>query len=219
MLKLGLCLSLVGCAASTNDVLVTVAPEVISSLDGTASVHSIVLADRDTVEGAKVSLAIDYTDRNGVSHDIAGVDGVTDKKGVFDTTLTGLMWDGTGTVTVTVGTSKVVGGASFAVLDRTPPKPTITPPTSARVGNDATATVHVTDEIGVSQVIFETSFGGGQRNRGTIVASGAADTTVSFDFAIPDTTPVGSTIMLYALAEDLSGNQAAAAPVTVTVTQ
>src|SRR5512142_439587 len=139
MLKLGFCCALLGCAASTNDVLVTVAPEVISSLDGTASVHAIVLADRDTVEGAKLSLTIDYTDRNGMSHDIAAVAGVTDKKGTFDATLTGLMWDGTGTVTATVTGSKVVGGATFAVLDRTPPKPTIMPPATARVGTDVTA--------------------------------------------------------------------------------
>jgi hypothetical protein len=205
-----------GCAASTNDVLVTVAPEVISSLDGTAAVHVIVLADRDPVAKKPVAITADYTDRNGGAHAITEVDGITDAKGAFDATLTGLMWDGTGTVTVASG--KVTGDATFAVLDRTPPKATISPPATARVGQDTTAMVHATDEIGVSQVIFETD-SGITRGRSTIIASGASDATIAFDFAIPDTVTVGSTITLYALAADLSGNEGAAQPVTVTVTQ
>ncbi len=219
MLKLSLLLACCfGCAASTNDVLVTVAPEVISSLDGTTAVHAIVLADRDPVAKKPVAITVDYTDRNGTAHAIAEVDGTTDEKGSFDATLTGLMWDGTGTVTVAVTGTKLTGDATFAVLDRTPPKATILPPATARIGTDVTAMVHATDEIGVSQVTFETD-SGMTRGRSTIIASGSTDATIAFDFTIPDTATVGSTITLYALAADLSGNEGAAQPVTVTVTQ
>ena len=105
------------------------------------------------------------------------------------------------------------------MLDRTPPTVSITPPPSdtIRIGNDVTVEVHVTDEIGVSQVFFETSGDGFNRDRGTVVASGSTDATVSFDFQVRDSAAVGSTITLYALAADLSGNQAAAEPVTLTV--
>ena len=73
------------------------------------------------------------------------------------------------------------------------------------------------DEIGTSQVFFETGSANNQfRDRSTIIASGATDTTVTFDFAVPDNIPSGMMFTLYALGEDLSGNQAAATPVTVT---
>ena len=103
-----------------------------------------------------------------------------------------------------------------AVLDRTPPVLSIIGPTSGqiRVGQDTTVQVHITDEIGVSSVFFEwnTQFG---RDRSSIVASGSTDATLQFDFKVPN--QVGASVTLYALGEDLSGNQAAAAPVTVTV--
>ena len=210
-------LPFVACTPDTNDVVIGLAPEVISSIDGTLSVHSIVLADREPIAGEPVDVTVEYTDRNGIPHAIAPASGTTDDKGAFDVTLTGLMWDGTGTVKVAVpGGPEAM--ATFAVLDRTPPKVTITPPANnqVRVGADVSIDVHVSDEIGTSQVYFEWS-GQFARDRSTVVASGSKDATVRFDFSVPDTTPVGTMITLYALAEDLSGNQAAAQPITITV--
>ncbi len=213
---------LVGCAADANEVMITLQPEVISSQDGTLQVHAVVLGDNTPKDAQAVDVSLDYTDRNGTAHMIAPFSGKTDKSGAIDAAFTGLTWDGTGTVTVQVGTKGPSGTATFAVLDRTPPKATILPPATARIGTDVTVQVHVTDEIGISQVWFETSGGGqqnGNRQRSTVVASGATDTMIGFDFAIPDQIPVGTMFTLYALAEDLSGNQAAAMPITVSVTQ
>lgn len=212
---------LVACTPDTNDVSVRLAPEIISSIDGTLSVTALVLADRQPAESETVDITVAYTDRNGTAHDIAPATGTTDAKGTFEATLVGLTWDGTGTVTATVAGGPV-GTATFAVLDRTPPKVTITPPTAnmVRAGNDVTVEVKISDEIGVSQVYFEwagqfgNQFG---RERSSVVASGSTDATVKFDVAIPDFAQVGTTVTLYALGADLSGNQAAAQPVTVTV--
>ena len=217
---------LAACAASTNDITITLAPDVVSSIDGKLSVHAIVLADREPQSGKSVDLAVDYTDRNGTAHAITAMGGKTDKTGAFDTELDGLSWDGTGTVTATVTGTMVSDAATFAVLDRTPPQATIVPPANnqVKVNTDITIQVHATDEIGVSQVWFETDrFGGGFGGNGgahtSIVASGSTDVMVGFDFQVPDTATIGSMITLYALAEDLSGNQGAAQPVTLTVTQ
>lgn len=226
-LRLFALVPLVGCAADANDVIVTLQPDVISSQDGTLSVNATVLGDNAPKESQAVTFTIDYTDRNGTAHTIAPFDGKTDKSGSVDATFQGLTWDGTGTVTVQVGTKGPSGAATFAVLDRTPPKATIMPPTAVRVNTDVTVQVHVTDEIGISQVWFESSAiqnggggnNGGVRQRSTVVASGSTDTMLSFDVQISDTATVGQMVTFYALAEDLSGNQAAAAPVTVTVTQ
>jgi hypothetical protein len=226
---LALLAPLAACAAGTNDVFVQLAPDVVSSLDGTVAVHATVLADRTPSPEESVEVSVDYTDRNGTPHTIAPVDGKTDKAGVFDATLSGLTWDGTGTVKVDVlaGTAplKVDGkpveaDATFAVLDRTPPVVTIVPPANnqVRINTTTTVQVHVTDEIGVSQVFLEWD-GNQGRQRSSFVATGATDTMVGFDFQVPDTATIGSTIMLYALAADMSGNEAAAQPVTVTVTQ
>lgn len=210
--------SLAACSADTNDVQVTLAPDVVSSLDGTLSVHAIVLGDREPMSGVSVDITVDYTDRNAIAHMIDPVSGKSDSKGVFDTTLTGLTWDGTGTVTATVKGKTISGIATFAVLDRTPPVVTIMPPANNQVhrGQNTTIQVHVTDEIGVSQVLFDSN-DTGNRGRSTI-ASGATDTTVGFDFQAPDAA-VGTTLMLYALAADLSGNQGAAKPISVMVVQ
>ena len=210
-------LPLVACAAETDGVVIQLAPDVISSLDGTVAVHATVLADREPRAGEPVDVSVAYTDRNGTAHAIAPASGMTNGNGAFDTAFTGLMWDGIGTITVSVP-----GGpeatATFAVLDRTPPHVTITPPANnqVRLGQDVTIQVHVTDEIGVSQVFFEWS-GQFARDRSSVVASGSTDTMLGFDFTVPDTAAVGSMVTLYALAGDLSGNQAAAQPVTVTV--
>ncbi len=219
MLKASLLCLLVGCTGSPNAVVVELAPSVVSSLDGTLSVHTLTLADRDPVDAKAIQITVDYTDRNGTAHDIAEVDGKTDKKGEFDATLTGLNWDGTGTVH-----AKVVGGPegeeTFAVLDRTPPKVTITPPT-IHTNQGADVMIHATDEIGVSQVFFQvTGFNGGGGGFGngdrSLIASGATDVTLSFQFDVGGTT-AGTVLTLYALAADLSGNEGAATPVMVTV--
>lgn len=219
-----LCLApLAACAASTNDVTIALAPDVVSSIDAKLAVHAIVFADREPQPGKSVDLAVDYTDRNGNPHAITVAGGKTDKTGALDAEVDGLMWDGYGTVTATVTNTMISDVASFAVLDRTPPKATIEPPANnqVRVNSQITIQVHVTDEIGVSQVWFETDRNGGGFGNGgarsSVVASGATDTMVGFDFQVSDTATIGSTITMYALAEDLSGNQAAAQPITVTV--
>ncbi|MBS1117787.1 MAG: hypothetical protein H6Q90_15 [Deltaproteobacteria bacterium] len=203
------------CTTEPNGVLVSLAPDVVSSLNGTLSVRATVLADREPAAAEAVEITIDYTDRSGVTHAIAPASGDTDDKGVFEATLTGFSFDGYGTVTATNG--GIAGTASFAVLDRTPPKVTITPPgaTSVRRGTDIKVQVHVTDEIGVSQALFGSSDSGRDRS---LIASGAADVTLDFDFQVPDVAP-GAVITLFALAEDLSGNQGAATPIMVTVVQ
>lgn len=216
-LQLLLWLPLVACTAETDGVVIQLAPDVISSIDGTLGVHATVLAAREPVAGEPVDITVEYTDRNGMARAIAPVSGVTDDNGFFDATLTGLTWDGIGTVTATVPGGPT-GSATFAVLDRTPPHVTIIPPANNQVtiNQDTTIKVHVTDEIGVSQVWFEWN-GQFARERSSVVASGSTDAMVGFDFAVPDTATVGSMLTLYALAGDLSGNQAAAQPITVTV--
>jgi hypothetical protein len=217
---MGLTAGLIGCAGDPNDIMVQLSPEVISSIDGTVSVHALVLANRDPVaKGKTVDLTVDYTDRNGTAHMIAPISGTTDERGALDAKFEGLKWDGTGTIKASLGT--VVGEATFAVLDRTPPKVTITGPATVSANNGATFMVHVTDEIGVSEVFFEASGGNGNfnnRQRSTVVASGSVDATIPFDFQIGGQGNIGQTITLYALASDLSGNQAAATPITAMIT-
>ncbi len=84
-----------------------------------------------------------------------------------------------------------------------------------------TVTVHAADEIGISQVFFETSFSndpnnGNNRARSTVVASGSLSTDLAFQVRANDT-QAGQTITLYALGIDLSGNQVAASPITINV--
>jgi hypothetical protein len=209
------------CANNPNDIMVQLSPDVISSIDGTMTVHALVLDNRDPIgKGKAIDLAVDYTDRNGMAHTIAPASGTTDDRGAFDTKFEGLIWDGIGTVTATVGA--VTGEASFSVLDRTPPKVTIVAPSAIHINNNATFQVHVTDEIGVSEVFFEANQGGnggnGNRQRSTVIASGSTDAMVSFDYQANDT-QVGQMVTFYALASDLSSNQSAAQPVTVTIQQ
>jgi hypothetical protein len=209
---------LVGCTTEPNDVVVQLAPTVVSSLDGTVAVHVIALADRTPVNDQPIEVTIDYKDRNGTSHTIAPVDGRSGKDGAFDTSLTGLTFDGTGTVTASIGGTTVSADATFAVLDRTPPAVTITGPANNQIHVNTTARISVTvkDEIGVSQIFFESDANGNnQRDRSTIT-TGAADVSVGFDVQANDT-QVGQTITLHALAADLSGNLAAAAPLALTV--
>lgn len=201
------------CTTEPSEILVSLAPDVVSSLNGTLVVRATVLADREPVAAEAIEIITDYTDRSGATHMIAPVSGKTDDKGVFAATLTGFDWDGYGTISVSGGGAD--GAASFAVLDRTPPVVTITPPSASQVrrGTDISVRVHVTDEIGVSQVYF----GSSDRSRDrSLIASGAGDISLDFDFQVPDVAP-GAVVTLFALAEDLSGNQGAAMPIMITV--
>ena len=221
VLALSTCVSLalLGCD-QPNNVLVTVSPEVVSSLDGIARVRAVVMSDAEPMPEQPLSLSVDYTDRNGAPHAIAPISGSTDGRGGFEAEISGLDWDGAGTVTVAVtGVIDVAAVATFAVIDRTPPSVSITPPTLSRhvtQGQDFTVPVRVQDEIGVSEVFLEAS-GQLDRLRSTVVASGSADATVDFELSVPDNAQVGGTITLYALAGDLSGNLAAGTPVVLTV--
>jgi hypothetical protein len=225
--------ALAACGADTNSVSVDLAPDVISSIDGTLTVRATAFADREPVADERIGITVDYTDRNGTAHPIAGVDDVTDESGAASFTLTGFTFDGIGEITASVLSGgpgseplqvdgqPLAATATFAVLDRTPPVVTIVPPANNQisVNQDLRISVHVTDEIGISEVFFETSSSNGtNRDRSTVVASGSMDATVSFDVNAQDN-QIGSQITLFALAADLSGNQAAAAPVTLDVVQ
>jgi len=214
-------LAIAGCAnLEPNGVLVQVAPQVVSSIDGTATVQMMVVDDRTPVADTPVEITVSYTDRNGMSHAIAPVMGTTDARGAFVGVLTGLDWEGTGTVTAAVaGPDGPSADATFSVLDRTPPTVEILDVTTDNhvgPGLPIEVQVHVTDEIGVSRVSLEAA-GELSRLQTTVVASGATDATLTFRLDIPDNALPGPTITLYALADDLSSNQAAAAPLILTV--
>lgn len=205
------------CAGSPNTVDIQLAPDVISSLDGTTTVSALVASDTTPLDGVTVHMTVDYTDRNGAAHMIMPVDGKTDKRGVFTQKIEGLTWDGHGTVTVSYS-DKVTGAATFTVLDRTPPVVKILPPTTNNhvgPGLPLDVQVHVTDEIGVSNVILDSTLGI-QGTRSTVVASGSKDATITFRLDIPQN-PMVTTFDLHALASDLSGNIAVADAVTLTI--
>lgn len=216
------------CGPDTNEVLLELAPDVVSSLDGTLAIHAIALADRDPVPGEHIAITVDYRDRHGVAHVIAQAEGVSDETGALDVVLDGLMWDGLGTVKAQIlsggagspallrGSEPVEAVASFSVLDRTPPVVMIVPPPASQVraGNGVSIMVRVTDEIGVSRVFFESS---SDSNDSTVVTGGSANTSVAFDLDVPGSAAIGSTITVYALAADLSSNEAAATPIVLTV--
>ncbi len=213
-------LSLLVACDQPNHVLVSLAPDVVSSLDGTVDVRAVVMSDAEPMADEAVTLTVAYVDRSGATHEIAPLTGVTDSRGAFEASIEGLTWDGTGTVTVTVDAeATATGEAPFAVVDRTPPVLSITPPTLSRhvtQGQDLRVPVHVQDEIGVSEVFLEAA-GELDRLRSTVVASGSADATVEFELTVPDNAAPGGTITLYALAGDLSGNLSAADPMMLTV--
>jgi DNA-binding beta-propeller fold protein YncE len=203
-----------------NGVIVELSPEVISSIDGTTTVEMLVIEDRTPLAGQAVRISVAYTDRNGVDHAIDGVEGETDSRGAFSAVLTGLAWEGTGTVTAEViDVPDVSATATFAVLDRTPPVVEILPPTDdlhVGPGLPLEVEVRVQDEIGVAEVWFEAA-GEVDRNRSTVIASGSTDATVPFRMDVPGDALAGPTITLYAMASDLSGNLAAAEPIVLTV--
>jgi hypothetical protein len=209
------------CTYNPNVVEITLAPDVVSSLSGALAVHAVALHDKDPQSNKPIAITIDYADRFGTAHAIAEVDGKTDQRGEFDAVIMGLLWDGTGTVHATSKTSSTTaeGDATFAVLDRTPPRVVINAPATAHAGNTVDVTVNATDEIGVSQIIFQVNgnnnnFGGNGRDT---VTSGAMTVNAGFNFDINAQAPIGTVFTLDALAADLSGNEGVAAPVTVTV--
>jgi len=217
-LRLGLVCVLAACAGDVDAVQVDLAPSLISSLDGSTSVAALVASGTTPLSGEAVRVTVEYIDRNGTPHDVPEVDGKTNERGVFETPLTGLAWDGIGTVTVESG--GVTGTATFTVLDRTPPVVEILPPTTdMRIGPGLPleVAVKVTDEIGISQVILDSNGTINNGSRETVVASGSQDTTVTFRMAVPINAGSGPTVTLYALASDLSGNIAVATPLTLTV--
>jgi DNA-binding beta-propeller fold protein YncE len=206
------------CAGDPSAIYVELSPSVISSLDGTTTVTALISDGARPLADTKVSISTEYTDRNGAPHEVAPIEGTTDTRGVLSATLEGLAWDGVGTVTVAAG--GIDDSASFSVLDRTPPKIEILPPTTdLRVGPGLPldVQVRVTDEIGVSEVTLDTNgvLQGGTRS--TVVSSGAGDTTLTFRTSVPTDAAPGPTIELHALAADLSGNYGAAAALTLTV--
>lgn len=211
-----LAICVLAACASPSAVEIELAPSVISSLDGTTTLTALLVDDNATpTSGQAVHVAVAYTDRNGMTHDVPAIDGKTNDRGVFVTTLSDLTWEGTGTVTVTSG-AKVTGAATFAVLDRTPPKVTILNPTTdlhVGPGLPVDVQVHAVDEIGIASVSFDTDAAGGGTTR--ILASGTTDTTLTFRITVPANQT--GTIQLFALAQDLSGNRAAAVPLTLTI--
>lgn len=219
LLLLALALALApACAGDPSAVYVELSPQVISSLDGTTTVTALVSDGAAPLAGARVRVATAYTDRSGAPHEIAAVEGDADERGVLRATLEGLTWDGAGTITVTAGDAE--GSATFSVLDRTPPRVEILPPTTdGRVGPGLPldVQVRVTDEIGVSSVTLDTNGALQGGTRSTVVGSGAASTTLTFHTTVSAGAAAGPTIELHALAADLSGNLAAAAALTLTV--
>lgn len=205
-----------------NLIVVKLAPDVVSSIDGRLTVRATAFDDAQVAQDESITFSVEYKDRSGVVHAVEPIVATTDVMGSCEATFSGLTWDGTGTVTATLGgNAKLTGVATFSVLDRTPPTVAITPPTQIRRDVDTTITVLVKDETGVSQVWLQTDFdgnnGNNNNNRGRLVANGTTDTQITFD--IKTQAPVGTTLRLYALAADLSGNLAAAIPVMVTVAQ
>jgi len=206
------------CAGDPSAVYIELSPSVISSLDGTTTVTALIGDGGAPLADTRVRISTAYTDRNGAPHDVAPVEGTTDARGVFRTTLEGLAWDGAGTVTVAAG--EVEGTATFSVLDRTPPKVEILPPTTDRrvgPGLPLDVQVRVTDEIGVSEVVLDTNGPIQGATRSTLIASGAPESTLTFRTSVPLDAQPGPTIELQALASDLSGNSAAAPPLTLIV--
>lgn len=203
---------LTACAGDPSDLQIELSPSVISSLDGRTTISAIVTDGATPLVDQPVRVSVSYRDRNGTPHDIPSIDGFSDARGVFHATIEGLMWDGVGTVTVETA-AQISAAATFAVLDRTPPKLEILPPsTDRRVGPGLPldVQVRVTDEIGISEVTLDgTGRIGGSRT--TVVASGTLDATLLFRIDIPADAAPGPSVELHALASDLSGNSAAAA--------
>lgn len=227
--------ALAGCeknlpGAKADAVLVELAPNVVSSAEGSLHVRARVFDASAPLVGWTVRIQISYVDRNGGVRTFAGPTGETDRTGALEHIFEGLYWEGSGTVTAEVldelgqpyiGRNDVAvrGEATFSVLDRSPPVITIQgvgADNKVGPGLPIDVPVTVSDEIGVSQVFFE-AFGEANTFDSTLIASGSTGATVTFSFDVPGGALSGPTITLYAMAEDLSGNRSAAVPVVLTV--
>lgn len=211
-------------------VLLSLAPDVVSSEDGSLQATAVVVERTSPRKGWNVRLQVSFTDQLGNLRTIGGTTQETDRTGSVRHVFEGLTWAGAGTVTAEVldddgepylgrDDEPLVSEATFAVIDLSPPTVEILPVTSdLRVGPDLPLDVIVrfADEMGVSNVTLQ-AVGELEATRTRIVASGSSAGDVVFTLDVPGNAIPGPNITLYALAEDLSGNVAAAEPVTLTV--
>jgi DNA-binding beta-propeller fold protein YncE len=217
-----MCLLISGCdtTPAPDGIFIELAPDLISSAEGTMRVRALVVGEQRSLSGESVRFDVAYTDRNGDEHVIEAVTGETDKRGSFETVLSGFDFEGMGSVSATlVDDEQVSAEAVFSVLDETPPTVLIQPPTADSVigtGFPLEVIVDVADEIGIGDVQVEVT-GELVQQVSTVVASGEKTATVRFDFEVPQNAAAGPSITLHATAVDLSGNITAAEPVVVTV--
>ena len=226
---------LVGCSAPTPDrVQLTLAPDVISSESGTLAASAKVLDGDRGLDGWTVKLHVDYADRNDAAHAVDDASNVSDTTGLVAGSFQGLKWEGAGTVTAAVFDKQgnaaldakknpITTQATFSVLDETPPAVMITSPASGATVSRANGSMNVgiaaTDEIGVSQVYVQVATANGNTNldrtRSTI-ATGSTTAQGSFGFDVGNVN-AGTTVTIYAMAADMTGNLGVAAPITITV--
>ena len=219
----------VGCGPKPDRVELALAPDLISSEIGVISARATVFANKDTVSDYKVEFDVAYKDRSGTAINIPAVTDTGNAAGEASASFSGLMFEGSGTVTAKVMdmqgmavvddmSNPIQAAATFGVLDQSPPKVTITSPVNGAhlaMNTPYTITVHATDEIGISQVFTQTTRMNGGNGGSNRITSGAADVTISVD---TDTGGNGTnTITIYAMAADLSGNLGIAAPIVINV--
>jgi hypothetical protein len=224
----------IGCNPSPNRIELALAPDLISSEIGTIGAAATVFVDKSTTPGWNVEFDVAYNDRNGMKRPIAAISSSSNSAGEAKASFTGLLFEGSGTVTAKVLNSQgspvvddqsnpVQASATFGVLDQTPPKVTITSPANGAhlaANTPFTITVHATDEIGISQIFTQTiaangNGNGGNGGNGSRIASGAVDVTVNVN-ADTGNSPT-NTITINAMAADLSGNLGVAPAITITV--
>ena len=215
--------------AKADAVLIELAPDVVSSEDGSLHVRATVVSGGTTLRGWTVRLQVVFEDQLGRVRAAPGLTAETDRTGAVEHVFAGLIWAGAGTVTAEVldgdgepylrGGEPVASEATFAVIDLSPPTAVILPPSvDLKVGPNLPfdLIVQFTDEIGVSRVTAQ-AVGELQDQDTQIVASGSTNGSVTFEFDVPGGAISGPTITLYALVEDLSGNITAADPIILTV--
>lgn len=203
-----------GCGGPDGLVL-DLAPELVSSLDGATVLTARAYRGGSPVAGVELAVDVAYTDRNGVEHEVAADGGVTDARGELRLPLGGLAWEGVGTVTV--AGDGVEGRIDFVVLDESPPTVEVRPPNGdGRVGRGLPIEVEVVvdDEIGVAELTLEAD-GEVRSSTTAIVPAGASSVWLRLD--VPPSAAAGPSITLRAVATDLSGNRAVAEPVGLTV--
>ncbi len=103
--------------------------------------------------------------------------------------------------------------------DRRPPEVTILPPTQDLAigpGLPFDLPVQVSDEGGVAEVRVEVA-GEAVASFASLAAAGSSGGILTFEVDVPGGAVAGPTVVVYAVAEDLAGNIAAAEPLTLTV--